>query len=425
MFTKANPWNRPCLFLMLFIFLFQTGPVSGQDQKDERPRIAILPFSDTNEQSKTAGYGEAVSRMLMTGIINGSIFRIVERAKIEMIMNEQKFQISGAVNAETAKRIGELYAVDYLLFGSVAKFGYTIETDIRLVDTESGEAMMGESASANSENTLRSMVQELVTKIENRYRLKVQPPIVPPVVAVQPAVTPKPFPPRFGSTEAMVLIPAGQFSMGSSESINAQFNEKPVHTVYVNAFYMDVIEVTNKQYKLFLDATGHKKPSYWENSRFNDPDFPVVGISWEDAQDYAAWSGKRLPTEAEWEYAARAGLQNAKFPWGDEDAKGRACYGKPYMHGVPEKVSSYAPNGFKLFDMAGNVGEWCSDWYLDDAYKNVQSNNPTGPVKATLKVVRGGSWYEDSYYLRCSARKGISPSSYSNAVGFRCVISAQ
>ena len=127
--------------------------------------------------------------MLMTGIINGPVFRIVERAKIEMIMNEQKFQISGAVNAETAKRIGELYAVDYLLFGSVAKFGYTIESDIRLVDTESGEAMLAENASANSESTLRSMVQELVRKIENRYRLKIQPPVVPPVVAI-PGATP-------------------------------------------------------------------------------------------------------------------------------------------------------------------------------------------------------------------------------------------
>jgi len=410
--------------MLIIIFLLQSGFALSQNQAEEKPRIAVLPFADTNEQSKTAGYGEAVSRMLMTGIINGTVFRIVERAKIEMIMNEQKFQISGAVNAETAKRIGELYSVDYLLFGSVAKFGYTIESDIRLVDTESGEAMLAENASANSESTLRSMVQELVRKIENRYRLKIQPPVVPPVVSIQPAIEPKPFPPRFGSTEGMVLIPAGQFTMGSTAS-DASHNEKPAHTVYVNAFYMDVIEVTNRQYKLFLDATGHKKPAYWDNNRFNKPDLPVVGISWEDAQAYAAWSGKRLPTEAEWEYAARGGLQNAKFPWGDDEAKGRACYGKSYMHGIPENVSSYPPNGFKLFDMVGNAGEWCSDWYREDGYKDAQSNNPTGPEKTLSKVVRGGSWYEDDYFLRCSARKGISPGSYSNAVGFRCVISAQ
>lgn len=424
MFLKSNLQSRVCLFMMIFIMVFQIANAIAQEEAEGKPRIAVLPFSDTNEQSKTAGYGEAVSRMLMTGIINGSVFRIVERSKIEMIMNEQKFQISGAVNPETAKRIGELYAVDYLLFGSVAKFGYTIESDIRLVDTESGEAMLAENASANSESTLRSMVQELVRKVENRYRLKIQPPVVPPVVLTQPAVDPKPFPPRFGSTEGMISIPAGQFTMGSSAS-NAPYDEKPVHTVYVNAFYIDIIEVTNKQYKNFLDDTNHKKPAYWSNSRFNKPDFPVVGVTWEDAQAYAAWAGKRLPTEAEWEYAARGGLPNAKFPWGDDGAKGRACFGKPYTHGVPENVSSYSANGFKLFDMAGNVSEWCSDWYRADSYKDAQSNNPTGPSNTNSKVIRGGSWYEDDYYLRCSARKGMSPTTNSNAVGFRCVTSAQ
>lgn len=222
----------------------------------------------------------------------------------------------------------------------------------------------------------------------------------------------------------MVLIQAGQFSMGNSSS-SAPWNETPSRVVYVNAFYMDVTEVTNAQYKQFLDATGHPAPKYWNNNRLNKPDMPVVGVTWHDAVKYAEWAGKRLPTEAEWEYAARGGLDGVKFPWGNESAKDHAWYSKPLISASPTNVASYAPNGYGLYDMAGNVAEWCSDWYRSDAYKNAAiSNNPTGPSDGSEKVVRGGSWYEDEYYLRCSARKGMAAGIYSSSVGFRCVASA-
>lgn len=415
------------VFILLLMCVYIFAPQAGYGQEKEatkkKPRIAIFPFVDTNEAARKEGFGEAIAGMLMTGIINGANFRVVERSELEKILKEQKFQISGVVNMETAKRIGELYAVDFLLFGSVAKFGGSIETDIRLVDTETGEAILAENANAPTERDTRQMVQELVRKIENRYRLKLHPaPISSPVITSPAKRSQQPSAPvSSGAVQGeMVQIPAGEFLMGNNAN-NAPYNEKPAHTVYVDAFYMDVTEVTNQQYKAFIEATNHPKPKYWNNSRYNQPDQPVVGVSWDDAAQYAAWAGKRLPTEAEWEYAARGGLSGAKFPWGNDNAKGHACFGKSFMSGKPCAVKSFPPNAYGLYDMAGNVAEWCSDWYRSDAYKDAQSNNPGGPAKTSQKVLRGGSWYEDAYYIRCSARKGLAENGFSTAVGFRCV----
>lgn len=392
---------------------------SKTEKQTDKPRMAVLPFVDTNKQAREDGYGEALSGMVSTGLINSNLFRVVERSEIEKIMKEQAFQISGAVNAETAKRIGELYAVDYLLFGSVAKFGQILETDIRMVDTETGEAILASSASAQSELAVRSMVEELVQKVQNRYHQKITPAPVPEPGA-KPTDRPKTTAPAVPA-ENMVYIPGGEFLMGNSNR-DAPYNETPTRTVSVNPFYMDATEVTNRQYRAFVEATGHPAPRHWNDNRFNQPDMPVVGVSWYDAEAYARWAGKRLPTEAEWEFAARGGLYNATFPWGNDDASGKAWFGQDFRYAGTTKVASYPANNYGLFDMAGNASEWCADWFLDNSYKNAGTNNPTGPAQPTNgKVIRGGSYFEDYYFLRCAARKGMSPKSTNQAVGFRCV----
>ena len=229
--------------------------------------------------------------------------------------------------------------------------------------------------------------------------------------------------------EGMVLIPAGEFQMGDHFN-EGHGNELPVHTVYLDAFYLDIYEVTNAQYGKFMNATGHSAPRYWNNSSYNAPEQPVVGVSWHDAVAYAEWAGKRLPTEAEWEKAARGGLIGKRYPWGDEapDAGGvyRANYyagdnsaADGYEYAAP--VGSFPSNGYGLYDMAGNVWEWCADGYDSSYYANSPRNNPLGPGSGSSRVLRGGSWFDITYHLRVSYRSYDDPTRTYYYVGFRCV----
>jgi len=217
----------------------------------------------------------------------------------------------------------------------------------------------------------------------------------------------------------MVLIQAGEFQMGSNDGYD---DEKPVHTVYLDAFYMDKYEVTNAQYKEFMDATDQKAPAYWSDSRDNAPNQPVVGVTWHDADAYAKWAGKRLPTEAEWEKAARGGLAGKRYPWGDGISHDNANYtgtdGKDKWEGT-SPVGSFPPNGYGLYDMSGNVWEWCADWY--GSYPNSRQNNPTGPSSGESRVLRGGLWRSSAYFLRVANRGSNGPDGTTDSVGFRCV----
>jgi formylglycine-generating enzyme required for sulfatase activity len=235
----------------------------------------------------------------------------------------------------------------------------------------------------------------------------------------------------------MVRVPAGTFTMGSSE----YDDEKPVHDVYVDEFWIDKYEVTNRQYKRFCDATDRSypldpdflgMPNYFENK----PEYPVVNVSWEDAQAYCAWAGKRLPTEAEWEKAAR-GTDSRKYPWGNAAPSGSRCnYADKrtdyswrdrnaddgYARTAPVGTFPAGASPYGCQDMAGNVWEWCSDWYDKDYYGNTAKNNPGGPSSGSSRVIRGGSWICHATNLRCSDRFDSDPASRHYNLGFRCVV---
>jgi formylglycine-generating enzyme required for sulfatase activity len=222
----------------------------------------------------------------------------------------------------------------------------------------------------------------------------------------------------------MVLIPAGEFQMGDSFN-EGDSDERPVHTVYLDAFYIDKYEVTNAQYKKFMDATGYKAPYYWNDSTWNAPNNPVVGVSWYDSKAYADWAGERLPTEAEWEKSARGGLVGKRYPWGDNITHDDANYwekGGKDIWSYTSPVGSFAPNGYGLYDMAGNVWEWCADWWGSNYYATSPKSNPKGPDSGDYKVFRGGSWYLSSY-LRTASRNYFDPTyaHYGLSIGFRCV----
>ena len=303
-------------------------------------------------------------------------------------------------------------------------------------------------------------------------------------------------------------IPGGEFFMGGRDKKFARSDEFPVHKVRVNSFYIDKHEVTNRQFRAFVDATGYittaeKAPDWNEmkkNMPFDSPrppdsmliagslvfsppnhkvnldnaliwwkfvpganwkhpfgpksdiegkdDFPVVQVSWYDANAYAHWAGKRLPTEAEWEYAARGGFDNYIYPWGNEGVDVGKVKANSWQGHFPNfnserdgfyymsPVMSFNPNGFGLFDMAGNCWEWCSDWYHHDYYSTFSNtsvaDNPQGPLEsydpmepfARKKSTRGGSYLCNDTYCsgyRAAARMKSTPDSSAPHIGFRCV----
>lgn len=309
------------------------------------------------------------------------------------------------------------------------------------------------------------------------------------------------------SHEDMIWIPGGTFVMGAEDQ-EGRPDEYPAHNVEVKGFWMDRHEVTNAQFTAFVKATGYKttaeqapdwnemkkqlppgtprppdsllvpgalvffptaqpvplnNPARWwrwvrganwrhplgpKSSITGKDNYPVVQVSWDDAVAYARWAGKRLPTEAEWEYAARGGLKEKKYPWGDQDPEAGAPKANTWQgsfpnmntdwdgHGGTAPVMSYPANGYKLYDMAGNVWEWCSDWYDATYYKTLGSLtvDPAGPAKSydpmepttQVKVIRGGSFMCNPSYCkgyRVTSRMMSSEDSGLENLGFRCVAS--
>ncbi len=223
----------------------------------------------------------------------------------------------------------------------------------------------------------------------------------------------------------MVFVPAGQFQMGSTDADrDARDEEKPAHTVTLDAFWIDKTEVTNGQYRQCVEAGACEEPSCWDNADLNAPDQPVVCVTWGDAQTYAAWAGGRLPTEAEWEKAAR-GTDGRLYPWGGnapdcQDANYKGCVGRTAtVDSHPDGASPYG-----ALDMAGNVWEWVADWYDETYYSDAPTHNPQGPDSGERRVVRGGSFDMSESRLRTAYRIGNLPA-YSNwDVGFRVVLPA-
>ena len=262
--------------------------------------------------------------------------------------------------------------------------------------------------------------------------------------AVQPSTPEQPAVHIIGE---VALIPAGEFQMGGRDG-DAESDEQPVHTVYVDAFYIDKYEVTNAQYKKFVDANPQwqkdniprnlhngKYLRFWRGNTYHlsKENHPVVYVSWYAAMAYAKWAGKRLPTEAEWEKAARGGVVGRKYPWGDLIDSTKANYGRAV--GKTMLVGTYPANDYDLYDMVGNVMEWCLDAYETDYYSRSSPRNPIAGDGLTdlvdnfqnvtsLRVVRSGCWYNAPMHVRIADRYGTSPDDASSGRGFRCAGSA-
>ncbi len=245
---------------------------------------------------------------------------------------------------------------------------------------------------------------------------------------ITPTFTPGPgatSTPRAADGMVMVFIPAGEFQMGSE---GGDSDERPAHRVYTDAFWMDRHEVTNAMYRRCVEAGDCSPPlntTYYDDNQYANA--PVVYVNWYQAQAYCEWTGGRLPTEAEWEKAARGGLAGATYPWGDDPptCTPGAPNGAQYdaCSANEPDVMTFAPNAYGLYDMAGNVWEWVADWYDSNYYGTLQdgARNPQGPSSGSSRVLRGGSWYNSEYVLRVANRFWDDPVLVDFNIGFRCV----
>lgn len=227
----------------------------------------------------------------------------------------------------------------------------------------------------------------------------------------------------------MVYVAAGEFQMGAYEDNEYQYSDNPKHTVTLDAFWIDKTEVTNAMYMQCVlqgpclepaDFSSAVHKEYYANPAYDD--YPVVFVDWDDARTYCRWAGRDLPTEAQWEKAAR-GPDGLIHPWGNNNPTASLANFGGYV-GDTKMVGSY-PDGaspYGAMDMAGNVAEWVADWYDTEYYRTGPVNNPPGPVSGDYKVVRGGSWSYQSYGIRTYFRMYNDPSDHIQDIGFRCVL---
>ncbi len=239
----------------------------------------------------------------------------------------------------------------------------------------------------------------------------------------------------------MIKIKGGKYQMGSEGY--GEF-ESPIHLVEISDFLLDETLITNSMFDSFVSQTGylttaekigaawgydkgvykHISGLSWKSHYSSErADHPVVLISWYDANEYCNWAQKRLPTEAEWEYAARGGNNEWLYPWGNDEPNGtQSNFAKnPYTIPPTTPVRTYQPNFFGLYDMVGNIWQWCNDWFNETYYASGNNLNPTGPSAGQSKVRRGGAWNViQSFRLRCANRGAMLPESYTTNIGFRC-----
>ena len=228
-----------------------------------------------------------------------------------------------------------------------------------------------------------------------------------------------------------VTVPAGEFQMGDG---SGEQDERPLHAVRISSFRINKFEVTAAQYDSCVRA-GVCSPAHyddgkcliWNGTRFQNvtvpqafrrPDYPVVCVTWHQARAYCRWKKMKLPSEAQWEYAARAGTRNV-YSWGDSGPSPQRCV-MPEKR-CPDEAGSHAPNGWGLFDMTGNVWEWTNDYYDQQYYSFSDSQDPPGPDVGLYRVIRGGGWYSGPAQLRIANRHWFSPDYAEASIGFRCV----
>ena len=372
-------------FIVFLLSLLSFLPSLAQ----ERPRIAVVEVKASRVSKDISSY---VHNLLEEKLSRSGKFSLVERSHLKEVIEEVSFQQSGITDAETITEIGKHLNVEKLFFAQVHHLRPDYKLTVKIIDVATNQIDRIEEQNLGSKNPA---IKAATFKLAQRL--------------IQTASLLAPV--------EMVLLPAGKFLMGSNAGLP---DEQPPHQVSISAFYLDRYEVSQIAYQTFLEARGKGQSS------LPNPERAATMVSWTAAADYCQQLGKRLPTEAEWEYAARS-AEGRIYPWGNAPpTRSQAHYLGGHSKGpfeVDSLPQSATPEG--LFHLAGNVAEWVQDWWDHGYYATSPAADPSGPAEGDYKVVRGGSWSQPADELRTTARAYHSMDRGSGYIGFRCAKSAE
>ena len=429
------------LVLLAVIFML----VSASDQpenKSEKPAakkitLAVPPPTIISKDKADSSLGPVLSVLLIDELNKSTTIKVIDLELSDKVDKLLAFANSDKCDQTQCKvPIGNAIPAQKLLASTAIRLGKTFLMNVRLIDIEKNvvEFSAKEQMPYEKDEDLEPLMQLVALDLREHFGEKVERPhAASPTQPQTPTSTPASAPlgnsapvvPEFHNDAAkggtMVAVPAGEFWMGCNEQVDKQCgsDEKPYHKVYLDAFYIDKFLVTQGKYNECVSSGKCSANQKYDG--FTGDRQPVVGVSWEYAKSYCEWAGKRLPTEAEWEKAAR-GTDGRIYPWGNGIDTTKANYSDSKI-GKTTNVGSY-PSGaspYGALDMAGNVWEWVADWYGENYYRNSPSKNPPGPDSGTYRVLRGGSWTLSARFLRSSTRLRDNPTYRSADNGFRCL----
>ncbi len=442
------------LFALLFLILAVSGALAAEIKTVDN-YIAVFDFEVTTGD-------KGISRPLADRVIHvfseSDKYEVIDRGNMNKILDEQKFQMSGCVAQECRVEAGQILGVGKIVNGSIGMVGKTYYLMLQLIDVKTGKVEL------SAEDVCRCETDELLSSTKMLAKKLLGEKVEQPVATSATLTIPKPAVPEPKITNSIgmqyVYIKPGTFMMGSPPSEQGRNSDETQHQVTLTrGYYMGETEVTVGQWRAFARDSGYrteaetgggarvwttgkweqKEGTYWDNPGFPQSDnHPVTCVSWNDVQEFIKWLNRRdgninrLPTEAEWEYAARAGTAAVNY-WGNNSNE--ACgYGNVanssnwldweahkcddgYAKTAP--VKNYKPNNFGLYDMIGNVGEWCQDWY--GTYPSSGVSDPDGPSQGEKRLARSCSWRNIAVHCRSAKRSSVGLNFSSGTLGLRLV----
>ena len=438
--ARRIAWSdRVCLGCLL-------GLLAGADASFGA-KVAILKFQTVDVDSSISIYmGDTIAQLLQE---NGQ--EVVTRKQQEKLLAQERDCAEVGCAAVAGQKLG----VDVVVLGKIYKLFGSFALHVQLVDSKAALNLKSiDKTMTGSGESARQIAQEIAREImagaspsspssplpvasstpalPASSGMAPAPPPVAPVGAMSSISLPAPAQPTAPVSvvtaptppPGMVWVPAGVFIMGSGAT-----GDSPERSVFLNEFFIQAYEVTNREYGLFVAQLAYSPPvntvapefTIWRGTAY-PPELekhPVVNVSWKDADAYCKWVGGRLPTEAEWEKAAR-GTHGAIYPWGNEWAKER-CIGEGVEQTAPAGTMASGVSAFGAYDLCGNVAEWVADWFDKAYYLNAPQVNPTGPATGNSKVYRGGAFADPPEKLKAYRRQGVYPSFKDYNIGFRCV----